>query len=375
MQYFAPLYTYLNKAGVSTTCWYCSDENVRGHIDKQFNVMVKWDVPILEGYNYRFFKNWSWKPSIYSGFFGLINPGMLMQLFREPKSIVVVHGWAFLTHILVIIVSKFAGHIVCLRGESSLNQELLRSKRNFRIKKLLLAKLLFRFVGYFLYIGSQNKKFYQRLEVEETKLVFTPYSVDNQRFQTESKKLLSQKPLIKSKLGFPDEKKVVLFSAKYINKKRPLDLLSAYKSLRDESVSLVMVGDGELRKQMESFVDEHQLMNVFFTGFINQTDIPMYYSIADVFVMCSGEGETWGLSVNEALNYNIPIVVSDISGCSDDLVIEGINGFKFEAGNVTDLTDKLRKALWIKACDNTNLLREYSFETIAKQLTTVASII
>jgi glycosyltransferase involved in cell wall biosynthesis len=37
--------------------------------------------------------------------------------------------------------------------------------------------------------------------------------------------------------------------------------------------------------------------------------------------------ETWGLVVNEAMNFELPVVVSDMVGCADDLVGAGENGF------------------------------------------------
>src|SRR5436190_20804728 len=92
IQYFAPLYKYLNEHNVLAECWYCSDENVKGHHDRQFGAEVAWDIPLLDGYPYRFFKNRSWKPSLYNGFFGLINPGVIGALYKEPSSVVVVHG-------------------------------------------------------------------------------------------------------------------------------------------------------------------------------------------------------------------------------------------------------------------------------------------
>jgi hypothetical protein len=58
----------MNEKGVKTKAWYCSDESIRGGHDKQFGVDVKWDIPLLEGYEAHFFKNYSWKPSHANGF-------------------------------------------------------------------------------------------------------------------------------------------------------------------------------------------------------------------------------------------------------------------------------------------------------------------
>jgi len=54
--------------------------------------------------------------------------------------------------------------------------------------------------------------------------------------------------------------------------------------------------------------------------------VPRAYAAADVLVLCS-ERETWGLAVNEAMNFGLPVVVSDKVGCGDDLVLDGRNGY------------------------------------------------
>ena len=46
--------------------------------------------------------------------------------------------------------------------------------------------------------------------------------------------------------------------------------------------------------------------------------------------MASSFGETWGLSVNEAMNFKLPIVVSNLTGSSSDLVCSNKNGYTFE---------------------------------------------
>ena len=362
IQYFAPLFKHMNGQGVPTACWYCSDENVRGHTDREFQSCVLWDIPMLDGYEFRFFKNYSWTPSLYNGFFGLINPTLLIALVRERHSVIVVHGWASFTHVLAIIVARLVGHTVCLRGESPLNQELLKSGTNQLLKRFLLGGFIFLFVQKFLYIGSQNKAFYQHFGVIESKLFFAPYAVDNSRFQKAAAELAPHKSELRTKLGLPVASRIILFTAKFISKKRPLDLLVAYDQLEIPDKCLVMVGDGELRPEMEKFIREKGLTNVYLTGFINQSSIVEYYAIADVFVLCSGRGETWGLSVNEALNFALPVVVSDIAGCSSDLVKEGLNGYVSKSGNVNDLLFRLTMALGLKSARN-DVLKTFSYET------------
>ena len=81
-----------------------------------------------------------------------------------------------------------------------------------------------------------------------------------------------------------------------------------------------------------------------FLGFKNQSELPAYYDLCDLFVMPT-VFEPWGLVVNEVMNAGRAVIVSDQVGCAPDLVRDGNNGFIYQAGNVADLHRVLRIAL------------------------------
>jgi len=372
IQYFVPLYKYLNDEGIGTEAWYGSDESIKGGLDKQFGIEVKWDIPLLQGYKYKFFKNYSRKPSHFNGFFGLMNFGMIKELFKRPKSVIIVHGWHYMSHLLILLLGKLNGHTICLRCEMPYNQESLKTGWKQRLKRVGLKYLLFPRVDYFMNIGTQNKLFYKSYGIPDDRIVFCPYSVDNHRFRMEKNLLQDQLSDIKASIGVKENEKVILYAGKYMSKKNPLDLLKAYIRLNKSDCWLIMVGEGEQRAELESLIKEKQLTKVVLTGFINQSQIANYYAISDVFVMCSGIGETWGLSVNEAMNFNLPIVVSDLTGCSIDLVKEGVNGYRFETGNIDELELKLASVLYDNQLSmevsSEDIVDIYSYNTIAQNL-------
>jgi len=375
IQYFAPMYKYLNEHGVVTRAWYCSNESIVGGMDKQFGTEVKWDIPLLQGYEYKFFRNSSWKPSHFNGFFGLVNLKMILNLFRIPKSVIVVHGWHYFTHLSILLLGKLKGHTICLRCEMPDNQEVLKKGFKQIFKRFALKHFLFPRVHYFLNIGTQNKGFYKSYGIDDKRIIFCPYSVDNERFRKSKDDLSSQIEEIRTGLGISKDDKVILYSGKYITKKRPIDLLEAYIKLNRENCCLLFVGDGNLRPEMEALIAKHDLKKVILTGFINQSDITKYYAISDVFVMSSSIGETWGLSVNEAMNFNMPIIVSDVTGCSVDLVKQGVNGYVFETGNVDDLTSKLNEVLFDNKLTwditSEQVVDKYSYQTVSENLKTL----
>src|SRR5262249_29208532 len=129
----------------------------------------------------------------------------------------------------------------------------------------------------------------------------------------------------KKDLGIPEHHRVVLFAGKFEVKKRPQDLLAAFSQAAVPDTSLLLVGSGELQETLRN--EGGRLGHVFFAPFQNQMQMPRTYAAADVVVLPSfGSGETWGLSINEAMCLARAVIVSRHVGCARDLVIPGRNG-------------------------------------------------
>jgi len=88
-------------------------------------------------------------------------------------------------------------------------------------------------------------------------------------------------------------------------------------------------------------VDSQSIPDVIFAGFLNRSEISRAYVAADLLVLPSRINETWGMVVNEAMNFGLPVIVSDKVGCAPDLVENGDNGYVFEHRAVDDLARDL----------------------------------
>ncbi|MCU0450496.1 MAG: glycosyltransferase family 4 protein [Bernardetiaceae bacterium] len=367
IQYFAPLYKKMAAQGLDLEVWYCSDESLRGEKDQEFGVEVKWDIPLLEGYAYRFFPNYARRGGINGGFSGLLNWGVLRQIWQAPRGLAVVTGWGYLIQWLFVWVAKLRGHQVALRCDAPLSQEIIIRRKAAGLRRFSLKFFLFKWIDHFLYVGQQNKQLYQFYGVADKRLIFSPFSVDNERFSREAQALALVKKRLKQALGLPLGGQVILYVGKYTPIKRPLDLLAAYQQLGLADTALVMVGEGELRPQMEQFIHRHQLLaQVYLTGFVNQSAIAQYYALADVLVMCS-ERETWGLSTNEAMNFGVPVILSDQVGCAADLVPpELAPDHIFPVGDVAGLAQRLAKCLQNPAQPSwpKQVIAQYSYDEV-----------
>jgi glycosyltransferase involved in cell wall biosynthesis len=195
-----------------------------------------------------------------------------------------------------------------------------------------------------LYIGARAHEHYATYGVPDARLVFSPYCVDTAAFRTDEAARASERGAMRASLGFDDQTLVLLQSGKLTPKKRPDLLLEAVRALPSRlgrQVAVVLVGDGELRAELERTAATLDGVRVHVTGFRNQRELSPYYHAADVAVLPSQHSETWGLVVNEAFAHGLPCVVSSVVGCGPDLVRAGTTGDVFEVGSATALAEAL----------------------------------
>jgi glycosyltransferase involved in cell wall biosynthesis len=342
IQYQAPFYRLLaSQPQIELEVMFCSDWGVTAFADPGFGQRVKWDVPLLDGYGSEFLRNWSPNPDP-SRLLGLINPAIIGHIRSGNFDALLVHGWGHATTWMAMLAAMDFGLPLIMRGESNLLPHITPCKA--AVKNAILRSLFKRISG-FLAIGRLNAEFYRHYGVPDEKIFMAPYSVHNNFFINRARELAPQRIALRRKLGVPDHIPAILFSGKLIPKKRPMDLLRAFERISSSRpAALIYLGDGSLRGELEQYIRCNSLRNVFFVGFKNQTEIPEYFTMADVFALPSGP-EPWGLVVNEALCFGLPAIVSDQVGSAGDLVRQGVNGCIFQAGDIAQLAEALDKVL------------------------------
>jgi 1,2-diacylglycerol 3-alpha-glucosyltransferase len=181
--------------------------------------------------------------------------------------------------------------------------------------------------------------------------VFHGYdAVDNDYFAQKAEQIRSHDTVSRIERGLPQN--YFLASARFIEKKNLTRLLQAYSRYLElwgepgnkgaelaptVPWSLVLLGDGPLRKTLETQLAALQLRDrVLLPGFKQYADLPAYYASAGAFIHASSV-EQWGLVVNEAMASGLPVLVSNRCGCASDLVQEGKNGFTFDPYDIEQL--------------------------------------
>lgn len=341
IQYFAPLYAYLNAAtDLDVTALYLSDFSIRGGRDAGFGQDVTWDLNLLDGYRSVFLGNAA-RVREPRGFWSLTAPQVWNEVRSGQYDVIWLHGHNYAANLIALTAAKTSGLHVLMRGETHLGLPCNGVKALLR-RPLMGA--LYRGCDRLLAIGSANAAYYRAMGVPERKIVLVPYSVDNNRFVASSTLTEQQRVEARRRFNIPIDRPAVLYAAKFSLRKRPGDLLDAALRLSQNSTqpfTIVMTGAGELEGDLRAFCVSNGLGNVVFTGFVNQSELPALYAASDVFVLPS-EQEPWGLAVNEAMCAALPIVVSKEVGCVADLVRDGVNGFTPAAGDIDGLMGALK---------------------------------
>lgn len=342
IHYYVPLFKLLGKCSdIDVTVLYCSDAGVREDYCPELGRNYRFDTPLLDGYGYRFIHNTSPFPSIFN-FWGLINPGLIGEIRRGRFDAVMVMGWAHFSMLLAVAGARLSGTAVLMHGDSAPLYPLPWLKRT---AKRIILRTLFRFVDAYLVCGTLNGQFYSQYGAERERMFLAPWSVDNEFFIRESDRHRMEWADHRRQLGLGPNQTVFIFVGKIVERKRPFELVQAIEqlSVEGEAVSLLIIGDGPDRRRIEEYVAQRRLEFIRFLGFVNQSEMPKYYSLSDVFVLPS-EKDPRGTVTNEAMACGLPIVISDRVGVwgEGDIVRHDDNGYVFPFGRHDLLVEYLR---------------------------------
>jgi len=330
--------------------------------DPGFGKEIKWDIPLLEGYDHVFVKNIAKDPGTHH-FNGMINPTLNAEISAWGPDAILVFGWSFRSHLSCL--RYFHKRVpILFRGDSTLLNEQPGAKKWLR---RLFLKWVYTHVDFALFVGTHNKEYFLRHGLKEEQLIFVPHAIDNQRFGEPAADLDRQSALWRQELGYSPDDLVVLFAAKLEPVKIPFFILDLASAIKDQRIKFLFVGNGILEQELKTAAAGDP--RIRFLDFQNQKAMPLVYRLGDIFILPS-KSETWGLAVNEAMACNRPVIVSEKVGCAIDLVKEGQTGFVFSPGGtdrcaavLAPLPDE-RQRLAGMGLSSGRLISSWSFEHI-----------
>lgn len=123
-----------------------------------------------------------------------------------------------------------------------------------------------------------------------------------------------------------------------------LEACSLLQTQGYEDYSLVVIGTGEQRKELEAFIKERHLeARVTWVGWVEYGCLGAYFQQADVFVFPTFE-DIWGMVALEAMVFGKPVLCSKGAGAAE-MIVEGENGYIFDPYDPEGLAIAMRRFL------------------------------
>lgn len=348
VQYFKPVFSGLAAdPAITLQVFFGCDHGTTRSLDPDFGVAFAWDSAPTEGYPHTFLSREPLET--------LSRPRRGLALARQasraiaawrPDAVLIFsYSPLFITAASLLLARR--GLRLWLRAETT-DLALERSAWKETLRSLALRAYYDRFDHVFP-IGAHSEAHYKRLGVEEERRTCANYAVDQAFFARQVAHWRPRRQALREELGLPPDALVLLFVGKISPAKDPLLIPAALERLRQDPahrdlwrrLHLVVVGDGVLRPVLEEALRSALPGRHHAMGFQNQQELGRFYALADVLLLPSRRGETWGLVVNEALQFGCGVICSDRVGSAADLVTGWPWGRVHDSGDAAGLAEAI----------------------------------
>lgn len=279
-----------------------------------------WEIDGLgRHFRYRFLKGRT---------FGLdkhLNLSIIRALRAEPFDVYILGCYSSPTEMIAIHWLKLRGQPFILNSDGGFAAGGERRER--RLLRKLKAYLIGS-AGLWLSSGRQCTEYLLHYGADKARIQEYPLSSAIIQERDLLPLPASERVLLKVKERLPGV--VLLAVGQFIPRKGFDALLRAFGRLQRERpgtvCSLLLIGGGPDRPLYERIIEEEGIRNVSIKGFMQREELLPYWKFADLFVLPT-RYDVWGLVLNEAAAFGLPIVTTDRAGAAGDLVRDGDNGF------------------------------------------------
>lgn len=207
--------------------------------------------------------------------------------------------------------------------------------------------------------GTGVKEWLKKLALSSANMYFSPSDLSDRYLEfygAESKRIVrypftslnesdismtsvdeKEKEILKKQLGI-SEPFMVMTVGQFIYRKANEVLIEASKNF-PKDVGVYIIG-GTPTEEYQKIVDDAQLEHVHFLDFKKKRELFEYYKAADIFVLPTRE-DIWGLVINEAMAFGLPIISTNKCVAALELIEEGKNGYIVEVEDSIAIAEKV----------------------------------
>ena len=192
------------------------------------------------------------------------------------------------------------------------NDGTLFSESTFSILHKIVRATVFKFSSAFITTGNGGIDLYKSYGISPKRIFISYLCVENSLYHISNA---------------PPKQYDLMFSGQLIERKMPYFFIEVAKAVKEKlgTCKVLILGDGPLRIGMLAKLDEIKI-DYDYLGFIQPSELPYYYNLSKIFLFPT-QSDPWGIVANEACASGVPVITCKNSGASDDLIIDGYNGY------------------------------------------------
>jgi glycosyltransferase involved in cell wall biosynthesis len=258
--------------------------------------------------------------------------GLVKYVFKNRNSVHIINGiWAEKSFFWVILLFNFFNANFLIYSEAPIPIKTRTFTKQILLKFLIkpLSKFLIIKAKGVLAVGISGVDYFQSLGVNKDKIYRYGY--------------FRNIPAI-NKIRIKNQKIELIFVGQLIDLKGIKYLFEAINNIsqRIQNFHLTVIGMGKLAPYLATFIENNQIQQLItLQGVVSSESVTEYISNADLLILPSFF-DGWGMVVNEALQCQVPVLISDQCGAKE-LIRHQFNGLIFEAKSIESLQENLLK--------------------------------
>lgn len=286
---------------------------------------------------------------------------VLKYLRDKSYDVIVIGGYSTLTGMLAIKYLRMKKIPFILSSDGGFIKK--DSAFKFNIKKYFISS-----AKAWLSTGENTTNYLINYGAEKKGIYVYPFTSIKKEDVMEDILSNKEKNNIRKNLGIKYDK-VIISVGQFIHRKGYDILLNSCKDLSSE-IGVYIIGGDPTNEYLE-LKSKIGLKNVHFIEFKSSEELKEYYKCADLFVLPTRE-DIWGLVINEAMSFGLPVITTKKCIAGLELVKENKNGYIIDSEDSEQLSEKIKYILNnenIKENMSKNSLKiisKYTIESMAK---------
>ncbi|MGG6238261.1 glycosyltransferase family 4 protein [Nodosilinea sp. AN01ver1] len=337
-QHHGPLWKKLSEQpNLSVKVLYLSAENQQAGDKLLGNSAQAWDVDLLSGYDYHYLKDLSGKvPGTRRK--TIISPELIDQLTPQNFDAVFMQSFVNYSYRLTALLCKLRGIPLIMQNDATILSD-GRYSRPRRVVMSFMYPWMMNLADYWLSCGDHNEIHLRHYGIADDKIIRGCHPVDGDRYRQTITHRQADIQRVHRQHAWDDDTLLYGFVAKYIERKSPFEFIEAIVKAHQQNPRMrgIMLGGGDLEPEINARLAQlnGEVINV---GFVNQSELPLYYAAMHCFV-CTSRIDPHPLVVSEAMASGCPPILSDRCGNwgYSDTVVHRHNGLVYRYGSVSAL--------------------------------------